>query len=177
MFSGALDFTQKWLQESADSVLRGDEEGAAGSPGSSSQLLLNIHNQAYLRLLHWEHGMDTFPEVGQEPLTFVLVLENCVNGINSAHEHTHHSHTYVSHLEYEKLYTLFPSMLLLSHSFMPHFLSYSVYLSDCLPSLCFFLTYVLVSTPACLSVCMYANLPVVLFVYLYICLSYLSVYL
>ncbi|XP_060784264.1 T-complex protein 11-like protein 1 [Neoarius graeffei] len=58
----ALDFTQKWLQESADSVLRGDEEGAAGSPSSSSQLLLNIHNQAYLQLLHWEHGMDTFPE-------------------------------------------------------------------------------------------------------------------
>ncbi|KAK2838431.1 hypothetical protein Q7C36_013245 [Tachysurus vachellii] len=58
----ALDFTQKWLQESADSVLRCAEGGATSSPGTSSQLLLNVHNHAYLRLLHWEHGMDTFPE-------------------------------------------------------------------------------------------------------------------
>ncbi|XP_053362283.1 T-complex protein 11-like protein 1 [Clarias gariepinus] len=58
----ALDFTQKWLQETADSVLRGAEGGAAGSPRSSSRPLLNVHNQAYLRLLHWDHTMDTFPE-------------------------------------------------------------------------------------------------------------------
>ncbi|KAF4094345.1 hypothetical protein AMELA_G00012080 [Ameiurus melas] len=58
----ALNFTQKWLQESADSVLRGADGGTAGSPGTSSQLLLNVHNHAYLRLLHWEHGMDNFPE-------------------------------------------------------------------------------------------------------------------
>lgn len=70
-FADALDFTQKWLQESADSVLRGAEGGAAGSSCSSAQLLLNVHNHAYLRLLHWEDSMDTFPEVGQELLTFL----------------------------------------------------------------------------------------------------------
>ncbi|TSQ92653.1 T-complex protein 11-like protein 1 [Bagarius yarrelli] len=58
----ALEFTQKWLQESADSVLRGAEDGATSSPSSSSQLLMNIHNQAYLRLLHWEPGVESFPE-------------------------------------------------------------------------------------------------------------------
>ncbi|GAA6080647.1 T-complex protein 11-like protein 1, partial [Tachysurus ichikawai] len=70
-FSAALDFTQKWLQESADSALRGAEGGATSSPGTSSQLLLNVHNHAYLRLLHWEQTMDTFPEVGLEPLTYL----------------------------------------------------------------------------------------------------------
>ncbi|KAI5616158.1 T-complex protein 11-like protein 1, partial [Silurus asotus] len=58
----ALDYTQKWLRESADSFLKGAEEGAAGSHGSSSQLLQNIQNHAYLQLLRWEESPDTFPE-------------------------------------------------------------------------------------------------------------------
>ncbi|XP_076878288.1 T-complex protein 11-like protein 1 [Brachyhypopomus gauderio] len=58
----ALDFTQKWLQETADAMLREPAEGAAGASGSSPQLLLSLHNRAYLRLLSWDHGMDAFPE-------------------------------------------------------------------------------------------------------------------
>uniref|UniRef100_A0AAR2JA95 T-complex 11, testis-specific-like 1 n=1 Tax=Pygocentrus nattereri TaxID=42514 RepID=A0AAR2JA95_PYGNA len=58
----ALDFTQKWLQDTADSMLGESEGGAAGASRSSPQLLLSVHNQAYLRLLNWDHGMDSFPE-------------------------------------------------------------------------------------------------------------------
>lgn len=58
----ALDYTQKWLQDTADSLIRENEGGAVGSPGSSSQQLLSIQNQAFLRLLHWDHGLDCYPE-------------------------------------------------------------------------------------------------------------------
>ncbi|XP_036424005.1 T-complex protein 11-like protein 1 [Colossoma macropomum] len=58
----ALDFTQKWLQDTADSMLGESEGGAAGASSSSPQLLLSVHNQAYLRLLNWDRGMDCFPE-------------------------------------------------------------------------------------------------------------------
>uniref|UniRef100_A0A8B9KRT0 T-complex 11, testis-specific-like 1 n=2 Tax=Astyanax mexicanus TaxID=7994 RepID=A0A8B9KRT0_ASTMX len=57
----ALDFTLKWLQETADS-LKESQGGAASDSSSSSQLALSVHNQAYLRLLNWDHSTDSFPE-------------------------------------------------------------------------------------------------------------------
>lgn len=60
----ALDYTEKWLK---DTVTWLTEAGAEGSGGASadppSQLPLNVHNQAYLRLLLWDHVSDPFPEV------------------------------------------------------------------------------------------------------------------
>ncbi|XP_062856886.1 T-complex protein 11-like protein 1 [Trichomycterus rosablanca] len=58
----ALDCTRKWLQDTANTVLREAEGATAGSSVASSQLLLSLHNQAYLRLLNWNNGMDSFPE-------------------------------------------------------------------------------------------------------------------
>ncbi|KAJ8002797.1 hypothetical protein DPEC_G00162700 [Dallia pectoralis] len=54
----ALDFTEKWLQESAKSVSCESPTGGAGS----STTPLAVHNHAFLRLLKWNHGSDPFPE-------------------------------------------------------------------------------------------------------------------
>ncbi|XP_010902389.1 T-complex protein 11-like protein 1 [Esox lucius] len=54
----ALDFTEKWLQESAKSVSREGQTGGA----VSSLTPLAVHNHAYLRLLKWNHASDPFPE-------------------------------------------------------------------------------------------------------------------
>ncbi|XP_026880804.2 T-complex protein 11-like protein 1 isoform X2 [Electrophorus electricus] len=58
----ALDFTQKWLQDTADTMLREPAGGASGASSSNPQLLLSLHNQAYLQLLCWDQSVDTFPE-------------------------------------------------------------------------------------------------------------------
>ncbi|KAM9754310.1 T-complex protein 11-like protein 1 [Menidia menidia] len=56
----ALDYTEKWLEETARS-LRGAEPAGAGPPDPGPPPL-SVHNQAYLRLLRWEHAADPFPE-------------------------------------------------------------------------------------------------------------------
>lgn len=56
----ALDFTEKWLQDSAKSVLHEDQAGGAGGLPTP----LAVHNHAYLCLLKWNHASDPFPEVG-----------------------------------------------------------------------------------------------------------------
>ncbi|XP_075998717.1 T-complex protein 11-like protein 1 isoform X2 [Genypterus blacodes] len=59
----ALDLTEKWLE---DTVRRLREAGADGSTAASadppSLLPLTVHNQAYLRLLRWDHSSEPFPE-------------------------------------------------------------------------------------------------------------------
>uniref|UniRef100_A0A9J7XV51 T-complex 11, testis-specific-like 1 n=2 Tax=Cyprinus carpio TaxID=7962 RepID=A0A9J7XV51_CYPCA len=56
----ALDFTQKWLQDTADYVTGGGTEGGATCTPNSAQL--SLHNHAYLRLLKWDHDAESFPE-------------------------------------------------------------------------------------------------------------------
>ncbi|KAM4553256.1 T-complex protein 11-like protein 1 [Fundulus diaphanus] len=57
----ALDYTEKWLEETVKS-LRETDGCAAASSGPPSLLPLNVHNHAYLRLLKWDHASDPFPE-------------------------------------------------------------------------------------------------------------------
>uniref|UniRef100_A0A3Q2DK38 T-complex 11, testis-specific-like 1 n=1 Tax=Cyprinodon variegatus TaxID=28743 RepID=A0A3Q2DK38_CYPVA len=57
----ALDYTEKWLEETVKS-LRETDGSAAASSDPPSLLPLNVHNHAYLRLLRWDHASDPFPE-------------------------------------------------------------------------------------------------------------------
>ncbi|KAM8891898.1 T-complex protein 11-like protein 1 isoform 1-T2 [Spinachia spinachia] len=56
----ALDYTEKWLED----TLRCLREGGACAASSGPSLLspVNVHNHAYLRLLMWAHTSDPFPE-------------------------------------------------------------------------------------------------------------------
>ncbi len=63
MFADALDFTKKWLQDTADYVTGGGMEGGATCTPNYAQLPLTIHNHAYLRLLKWDRDTESFPEV------------------------------------------------------------------------------------------------------------------
>ncbi|XP_061577146.1 T-complex protein 11-like protein 1 [Cololabis saira] len=59
----ALDYTEKWLEETVKCLREADEGGrSAASPETPSPALLNVHNHAYLRLLRWDHTSDPFPE-------------------------------------------------------------------------------------------------------------------
>nr|XP_057931277.1 T-complex protein 11-like protein 1 [Doryrhamphus excisus] len=54
----ALDYTEKWLTDTAKDLRK-----ASSSAASSDPLLpANVHNQAYLRLLKWNHLAEPFPE-------------------------------------------------------------------------------------------------------------------
>ncbi|XP_044049419.1 T-complex protein 11-like protein 1 isoform X1 [Siniperca chuatsi] len=57
----ALDYTEKWLEDTVRCLREADGSSAASSD-SSSLLPLNVHNHAYLRLLRWDHASDPFPE-------------------------------------------------------------------------------------------------------------------
>lgn len=60
----ALDYTEKWLDETVKSLsVPGMDGYGAASSDPSSLLPLNVHNHAYLRLLKWDHESDPFPEV------------------------------------------------------------------------------------------------------------------
>lgn len=58
----ALDYTTKWLEDTVKSIRdsKADECGASAEP--PSLFPLHVHNQAYLRLLRWDHATETFPE-------------------------------------------------------------------------------------------------------------------
>ncbi|TWW76272.1 T-complex protein 11-like protein 1 [Takifugu flavidus] len=59
----ALDYTEKWLKDTVTWLREARAEGSGGaSAGSPSHLPINVHNQAYLRLLLWDHVSDPFPE-------------------------------------------------------------------------------------------------------------------
>ncbi|KAM6937801.1 T-complex protein 11-like protein 1 [Xenentodon cancila] len=59
----ALDYTEKWLEETVKCLREADEGGScAASPETPSLVPLNVHNHAYLRLLRWDHTSDPFPE-------------------------------------------------------------------------------------------------------------------
>ncbi|XP_051975810.1 T-complex protein 11-like protein 1 [Xyrauchen texanus] len=58
----ALDFTKKWLQDTADIVTGVEGEGGAACSPNSAQLPRTVHNHAYLRLLKWDHDAESFPE-------------------------------------------------------------------------------------------------------------------
>lgn len=60
----ALDYTEKWLKDTSTSLREARAEGSSGASFETfSNLSLNVHNQAYLRLLVWDHASDPFPEV------------------------------------------------------------------------------------------------------------------
>ncbi|XP_069037567.1 T-complex protein 11-like protein 1 [Lepisosteus oculatus] len=63
----SLDFTQKWLQDAANALVNVEAEASppcAGAAGLRAPALspLTVHNQAYLRLLKWDHTRSPFPE-------------------------------------------------------------------------------------------------------------------
>ncbi|KAI1904595.1 hypothetical protein AGOR_G00007240 [Albula goreensis] len=63
----AMDFTQKWLQDTANALLNGEWESGASSAAASAPILsmlhpLTVHNHAYLHLLKWDHTSCPFPE-------------------------------------------------------------------------------------------------------------------
>lgn len=63
----ALDYTEKWLQDTVTCLRAEGSSGASSDP--PSLLPLDAHNQAYLRLLLWDHASDPFPEVKPLVLT------------------------------------------------------------------------------------------------------------
>lgn len=56
----ALDYTEKWLEETVKSLRETD--GCATASSDAPLHPLNVHNHAYLRLLRWDHASDPFPE-------------------------------------------------------------------------------------------------------------------
>lgn len=60
----ALDYTEKWLKDTVTWLRETRAEGSDGaSADAPSSPPVNVHNQAYLRLLLWDHVSDPFPEV------------------------------------------------------------------------------------------------------------------
>uniref|UniRef100_A0A8C5D6L9 T-complex 11, testis-specific-like 1 n=1 Tax=Gouania willdenowi TaxID=441366 RepID=A0A8C5D6L9_GOUWI len=57
----ALDYTEKWLEDTRK-YLRKEDSGGCAAASSDSLLHLNVHNHAYLHLLRWDHVSDPFPE-------------------------------------------------------------------------------------------------------------------
>ncbi|XP_030587766.1 T-complex protein 11-like protein 1 [Archocentrus centrarchus] len=60
----ALDFTEKWLEDTVKCLKDSTAAAAAGGATSDCSSLhpLSVHNHAYLRLLRWDHTSDPFPE-------------------------------------------------------------------------------------------------------------------
>uniref|UniRef100_A0A672I4T4 T-complex 11, testis-specific-like 1 n=1 Tax=Salarias fasciatus TaxID=181472 RepID=A0A672I4T4_SALFA len=61
----ALDYTEKWLEDTVRHLRAGG--GAAGAAGAAASCPpplspLHVHNQAYLLLLKWDHESVPFPE-------------------------------------------------------------------------------------------------------------------
>lgn len=69
----SLDFVTRWLQEAADDLVKlrckmlpphcSDDSATGGASALSSTA---VQNQAYLKLLKWDHVNRPFPEVGIE---------------------------------------------------------------------------------------------------------------
>ncbi len=60
----ALDYTEKWLEDTVRCLTEAEVDGCSAASSEPPSLLpLHVHNQAYLRLLRWDHASDPFPEV------------------------------------------------------------------------------------------------------------------
>ncbi|XP_041795027.1 T-complex protein 11-like protein 1 [Chelmon rostratus] len=59
----ALDYTEKWLEDTVRCLREAAADGSSAASSDPPSLIpLNVHNQAYLRLLRWDHDSDLFPE-------------------------------------------------------------------------------------------------------------------
>ncbi|XP_061773381.1 T-complex protein 11-like protein 1 isoform X2 [Nerophis ophidion] len=56
----ALDYTEKWIKDTVKDLR--EVSSTAASSGPSALLPADVHNQAYLRLLKWNHLAEPFPE-------------------------------------------------------------------------------------------------------------------
>ncbi|XP_061825796.1 T-complex protein 11-like protein 1 isoform X2 [Nerophis lumbriciformis] len=56
----ALDYTEKWIKDTLKDLR--EVSSTTASSGPSSLLPASVHNQAYLRLLKWNHLAEPFPE-------------------------------------------------------------------------------------------------------------------
>ncbi|XP_077372529.1 T-complex protein 11-like protein 1 [Festucalex cinctus] len=56
----ALDYTEKWLNDTLKNLRETSSTAASSDPPALHPA--NVHNQAYLRLLKWEHLSEPFPE-------------------------------------------------------------------------------------------------------------------
>lgn len=76
--SDALDYTEKWLEDTVRCLREAAADGSSAASSDPPSLIpLNVHNQAYLRLLRWDHDSDLFPEVNAvnpEPCHCVSLL-------------------------------------------------------------------------------------------------------
>lgn len=65
----SLDLVTKWLQEAADDLAKLGHEMlpphcSDATGGASALCFTAVQNQAYLKLLKWDHMNRPFPEVG-----------------------------------------------------------------------------------------------------------------
>lgn len=58
----ALDYTEKWLEDTVKALRESNADVCGASSEPPSLLPLHVHNQAYLRLLRWDHATEPFPE-------------------------------------------------------------------------------------------------------------------
>lgn len=58
----ALDYTEKWLEDTVKDIRESSADVCGASSEPPSLLPLHVHNQAYLRLLRWDHAVEPFPE-------------------------------------------------------------------------------------------------------------------
>lgn len=58
----ALDYTEKWLEDTVKAIRESNADVCGASAETPSLLPLHVHNQAYLRLLRWDHAAEPFPE-------------------------------------------------------------------------------------------------------------------
>lgn len=58
----ALDYTEKWLEDTVKAIRESNADVCGASSAPPSVLPLHVHNQAYLRLLRWDHAAEPFPE-------------------------------------------------------------------------------------------------------------------
>lgn len=58
----ALDYTEKWLEDTVKAIRESTTDVCTASSDPPSLLPLHVHNQAYLRLLRWDHATEPFPE-------------------------------------------------------------------------------------------------------------------
>ncbi|XP_041131839.1 T-complex protein 11-like protein 1 isoform X1 [Polyodon spathula] len=63
----ALDFTQRWLEAAANSLVNSGTEATLAPPGAAASAgpalcPLTVHNHAYMSLLRWNHKHTPFPE-------------------------------------------------------------------------------------------------------------------